>query len=498
MTLAELERLVTTTVAGARGSSVSFSDGLRAIAGFTEDSRRVVPGSVFGAMEGEDGNGHDFVDDAVKRGAIAILGDRPGITALAGVPYLYTSEPRRVLGVAAHRLAGAPSASMRVVGVTGTNGKSSIVTLIRHVLRHAGFKTAAFGTLGHVFEDETVTTSYTTPFPEDLVELFRRAASTGHTHVAMEVSSHALAQDRVAGIVFDVAVFTNLTQDHLDYHETMDVYREAKLRLFRNLSGEGAFGVVNREDPSADFFIDAAPVKCYTYGAGGDCRSRKVRTAPSGTRFAAVTPWGETEVVMKLVGLHNVSNVLAVMTVCGGLGVDVATTASALAGFEAVPGRFERVDCGQPFQVIVDYAHTEDGLRNVLRAARAICSKRIVTVFGCGGDRDRTKRPKMAAAVAELGDFAVVTSDNPRTEDPHLILLDIEAGMQHAGAKRDADYVVMEDRREAIATAIAMAAPGDLVLIAGKGHEDYQILGTTKVPFDDRQVAREALEGIVR
>ncbi len=498
MNLAELERLARGLDAGASGSGLCFGDDVRPVLAVTEDSRRARPGSVFVAVSGGQHDGHEYAAAAVAAGALAILGDRAELTTLEGVPYLFASNPRAVLGVAAHALAGDPTRRMSVVGVTGTNGKSSIVTLTRHVLRHAGHKAASFGTLGYVFDDGDVPAPHTTPFAEDLAALFARGLSSGHTHVAMEVSSHALAQDRIAGIEFDIAVFTNLTQDHLDYHTTMDEYREAKLRLFRSLHGDAAFAVVNREDPSANFFIDATSVRWYTYGAGGDCSARDLRPSVGGTAFTAVTPWGEVAVAMKLVGLHNVSNVLAVMTVCGGLGVPLATIAEALAAVESVPGRFERVDAGQPFQVIVDYAHTEDGLRNVLRAAREICGKRVLVVFGCGGDRDRTKRPKMAGAVAELGDYAVVTSDNPRTEDPQRILLDIESGMRDAGKKRDEHYVVIEDRRQAIDTAIAMARPGDLVMIAGKGHEDYQILGTERVPFDDRVVARNAIEAIPR
>lgn len=498
MTLAELERLAQTVAAGSEGPGLFFSEDTRAVTAITEDSRRVAPGTVFAAIAGGHRDGHDFAEAAIESGAIAILGNRSGIHELGGVPYLYSENPRRTVGLAAQQLAGEPSSALTMVGVTGTNGKSSIVTLIRHVLTHAGTKAASFGTLGYVFADESIAAPHTTAFAEDLAEQLRHAKDTGHTHVAMEVSSHALAQERVAGIAFDVAVFTNLTQDHLDYHESMEAYRDAKLRLFHTLGGGDAFAVINREDPNAHFFIDATSVKCYTYGSNGDCVARGVHTAVGGTRFKVVTPWGDAGVAMKMVGLHNVSNVLAVIAVCGGLGVPIEVVADALGTFDAVPGRFERVDCGQAFQVIVDYAHTDDGLRNVLRAAREICDKRIITVFGCGGDRDRTKRPKMAAAVAELGDFAVVTSDNPRTEDPKLILMDIEAGMQHAGKKRDEDYLVIEDRRQAIHDAIAMAAPGDLVMIAGKGHEDYQILGTTKIAFDDRQVAREALEGMTR
>jgi UDP-N-acetylmuramoyl-L-alanyl-D-glutamate--2,6-diaminopimelate ligase len=495
MTLAELKRLVADVAAGTHSPGLLVS-GNGEVEAVTEDSRRVRPGTAFFAARGSQHDGHCFVDAAIEAGAVAVVGDRGAFSPAGGVPYFASAAPRTVLGIAAHALAGNPSQRMNVIGVTGTNGKSSIVTLLRHVLEHAGRPAAAFGTLGYVFRDGERPALHTTPFAEDLAALFKRAYESGHREVAMEVSSHALAQDRVAGIAFDVAVFTNLTQDHLDFHSNMEEYRSAKLRLFEVLNGYGPFAVVNQDDPNAHFFVDATAVRCYTYGAAGEVRARRVQAHLDGTQFEAVTPWGEIGITMKLAGLHNVSNVLAVVTVCGGLGVPLEQIAAGIASLDAVPGRFERVDCGQPFHVIVDYAHTEDGLRNVLAAARTICSKRILTVFGCGGDRDRSKRPKMAAAVATLADFGILTSDNPRTEDPLCILLDVESGMQQAGKKRGDDYVVIEDRRAAIRTALALAQPGDLVLIAGKGHEDYQILGTRRVPFDDRVVAREMLEAL--
>jgi UDP-N-acetylmuramoyl-L-alanyl-D-glutamate--2,6-diaminopimelate ligase len=358
----------------------------------------------------------------------------------------------------------------------------------------AGHPAAAFGTLGYTVGDTTYEAKHTTPFGEELAEMFARAREAGLTHVAMEVSSHSLEQERVAGIEFSVGVFTNLTQDHLDFHKNMDAYRRAKLRLFERIEGPGRFTVVNVEDPSAEAFRAASKVPCYTCGEGGDCRAEDIALRVNRTEFTARTPWGDARVSMRLLGRHNVSNALGVIAVCAGLGVPMDTIAEGLADI-TVPGRFEHVDAGQDFQVIVDYAHTDDGLLNVLRGARAICDGRIYCVFGCGGDRDRTKRPKMARASAGLADFTVVTSDNPRTEDPLRIIEEIEAGMRDAGKRRDEDYLVIPDRTSAIRRAIEMARPGDLVLIAGKGHEDYQIIGTEKIHFDDREVARNILEG---
>lgn len=459
----------------------------------TEDSRRARPGALFVAMKGEKTDGHDHIADAAARGAVAVLGDRKTPPPGCPLPYVYCPTPRRAAGLAAHALQGNPSRDMVVIGITGTNGKTSTARLTQVILEHAGYPTANFGTIGYFIGTEILPSAHTTPFPEELAECFARARDARQAAVVMEVSSHALDQDRVAGIDFKVAAFTNLTQDHLDYHKDMKQYRKAKERLFTGLAGDDTFGVVNVDDPAADHFIKASPVSCLTYGAKGDCRAKKIKVRLDATAFDLKTPWGKATVALPLLGLHNVANALCAVTICGGLGIPLEKIVAGLESVQNVPGRFERVDAGQDFVVVVDYAHTEDGLRNVLQAARAICNKRVLCVFGCGGDRDKTKRPKMGAAAAELADFSIITSDNPRTEDPHRILLDIEVGVQRMRNK-DVDYRVIEDRAEAIRTAIAMARKGDLVLIAGKGHEDYQIVGTTKHHFDDREVARTALE----
>jgi UDP-N-acetylmuramoyl-L-alanyl-D-glutamate--2,6-diaminopimelate ligase len=461
----------------------------------TEDSRRVQPGTVFVAVSGTHSDGHDFAAQAAASGASAIIGSRPELTECAGLPYLYTPSPRRAAGLLAHALAGFPSNSMTVIGITGTNGKSSTAYLVQTILNESGHSAANLGTLGYVIGGETIAAPHTTPFGEDLAALFARAKSAGHTHVVMEASSHALEQERVAGIEFDVAAFTNLTQDHLDFHQDMATYQRAKLRLFAGLEGEGKFGVVNLADPQAGAFMAECKVPCLTYGKGGDCRAVKVQMDIRGTEFSLKTPWGAAEARMRLVGKHNVANALCAVAIGGGLGIPLDRVVAGLAALPAVPGRFEAVDAGQDFFVIVDYAHTEDGLRNVLDTARGMCKGRVITVFGCGGDRDKTKRPKMGAAAAQLSDLAILTSDNPRSEDPHRILLDIEVGVQREGKAKGQDYLVIENREQAIRTAIGMARGGDLVMIAGKGHEDYQILGTRRIHFDDREMARAALEG---
>ncbi|MCC6796788.1 MAG: UDP-N-acetylmuramoyl-L-alanyl-D-glutamate--2,6-diaminopimelate ligase [Candidatus Hydrogenedentes bacterium] len=459
----------------------------------TEDSRKCEPGSIFVAAPGAHVDGHDFVSFAVSAGAIAVIGERNGIAQSAGVPYLSVKNARKALGILAHALHGNPSQEMSVVGITGTNGKTTSARMVQYILRTAGHPCAFFGTIGYEIAGTMHEAKHTTPFGEELADIFALTHGVGETHVAMEVSSHALEQERVAGIRFRVGAFTNLTQDHLDYHKDMESYKRAKLMLFERIEGNDAFTAVNKEDTSAKDFVAASRVKCYSYGPGGDVRAERANTTARETTFAIKSPWGNASVKMRMLGKHNVANALCAATICGGLGAPVETIAQALSTLQNVPGRFEHVDAGQNFQVIVDYAHTDDGLRNVLNAARGICEGRLIVVFGCGGDRDKTKRPKMGGVAAKLADFAIVTSDNPRSEDPERILLDIEVGLQHAGTQKYDDYEMILDRTEAIRRAIGMAKAGDVIMIAGKGHEDYQILGNKRIHFDDREVARAIL-----
>lgn len=459
----------------------------------TEDSRRAGPGSVFVAARGERMDGHDFAPWAVAAGAIAVIGDRRSVTSCDGVPYFAVPNPREALGILAHALAGNPTRNLTVIGITGTNGKTTAARMTQRVLDTHGASCAFFGTIGYEIAGEMLPAKHTTPFGEELADMFKRARNAGHTHVAMEVSSHALEQGRVAGTHFRVGAFTNLTQDHLDYHKDMDTYRRAKLLLFERVEGPHCLTVVNMDDAHHSEFIEASRVKCWTFGERGDCRAEAIQMDARRTRFTLKTPWGQTEIEMRMLGRHNISNALCAAAICGGLGVPIPAIAAGLASLENVAGRFEHVNVGQDFQVIVDYAHTEDGLRNVLGAAREICEGRILVVFGCGGDRDKGKRPKMGQVAVELGDYAIVTSDNPRSEDPERIMLDIEVGLQRAQKRKYDDYDMIPDRAEAIRRAISMAKPGDLVLIAGKGHEDYQILGDKTIHFDDREVARNIL-----
>jgi UDP-N-acetylmuramoyl-L-alanyl-D-glutamate--2,6-diaminopimelate ligase len=468
------------------------------ISSVTEDSRQVRPGTLFVASVGEKTDGHLYAAAARDAGAVAVLGNRADFTDAGGIPYLYYDRPHRAAALLAQALAGNPTRELCVIGITGTNGKTSTACLTQHLLNCTGNKAANLGTLGYDLAEKRIHAAHTTPFGETLAGLFAEARKAELTHVVMEVSSHALAQERVAGVDFNVAAFTNLTRDHLDYHETMDSYLQAKIKLFEMVRDADAsdvprFGVVNKEDSCARPFKKIMPDRTFTYGTGGDVRAEGIHICADGASFRLVSPWGNRDVHIHLVGKHNVLNALCAFTIGAGLNLPMDAVIEGIAALPAVPGRFEAVHAGQDFSVIVDYAHTDDGLRNALMAARAVCTGRIILVFGCGGDRDKGKRPKMGAVAAELADFVVATSDNPRTEDPARILLDIEVGLQHKGKHKQDDYVVIESRREAIFYAIALAHPNDLVLIAGKGHENYQIIGTERRHFDDREQSLEAL-----
>ncbi len=471
------------------------------VCGITEDSRKVKEGFIFTAIPGEHSHGWNFIPEVVEKGAIAVIG-LPQLPAeylhlleQRGIPYLAHENPRRVLGEIAHNIANNPTQSMIVIGITGTNGKTSTTFLVESILKEKGIAVARFGTLGYAIGDQNIEAIHTTPFNEELVSLFCQAREGGITHVVMEVSSHSLAQERVAGIHFTVGAFTNLTQDHLDFHKTMEDYLSAKLKLFESLSGEDSFGVINKTDPYAEHFINHCKTRYVTYGLKGDYWASDIEISMKETRFVLHTPDGETDIKLSLVGKYNIMNALCASAIAGELGVSLKEIQRGLKNLKSVPGRFELIEEGQQFAVVVDYAHTDDGLNNVLQTARTLTRGRVIVVFGCGGDRDKTKRPKMGAVAGKWADLIILTSDNPRTEDPKRILLDIEIGVQKTGKHKGEDYFVIENREEAIQFAIDKAKPNDIVIIAGKGHEPYQIIGTQKFPFDDREVARKFLKG---
>ncbi len=446
------------------------------ISGLAYSSQSVTPGALFFCVPGFRSDGHDFAPDAVDRGAAALVTER---RLDLGVPEVVVEDVRAAMGPAAARFYGDPTAELDVVGITGTNGKTTTAFLVRHLLEAAGRQTGLLGTVKRIVAGVEEEVERTTPEAVDLQQTFRRMADGGDVAAAMEVSSHALELGRVAGIRFACRVFTNLTQDHLDFHETMEAYFAAKRRLFE----EPGLSVVNVDDEYGRSI--AAEVECVTFAIerDADYRARDIEFDFKGSRFVCESPDGAFEVESPLPGLFNVQNVLGAIAAVRSLGVERVD----LSGFERVPGRFEPVDEGQDFGVLVDYAHTPDSLENVLRAARELTEGRLHVVFGAGGDRDRGKRPLMGDAARRLADRVLVTSDNPRSEPPEAIVDEI---MEGAGAEAEREV----DRRRAIARAIEEAEPGDVVVVAGKGHEQGQEFESgRKEPFDDITVAREAL-----
>ena len=453
------------------------------ISAITDDSRNVSAGALFVAVRGAERDGHAFLAIAAERGAVAALVDDPSRTSL---PALVVSDTRRAAAVAAAAFYGEPAAALRLVGVTGTNGKTTTVGMLRHLLDAPAARAASVGTLGVLVggsgEPLDGGGGLTTPGPVELQRVLRVLREQGVRTVAMETSSHALDQRRVEGLSFAAGVFTNLTRDHLDYHGTMESYFAAKALLVGQLAADGV-AVVNADDRAWDTLPAAPRTVRFGLGAAADVRARNVRSTPDGSRFDLVLGAETRDVVLPIIGDFNVANALAAAATAWALGESVDAVAARIATMPQVPGRLEIVH--ERPTVLRDYAHTPDSLERAIAAVRPFTTGRLLVVFGCGGDRDRGKRPEMGAIAARGADVAIVTSDNPRTEDPERILDDIEAGMT------DTPHERIEDRRDAIARALELAAPGDVVLLAGKGHETYQVRGTTRLPFDERQIVHE-------
>jgi UDP-N-acetylmuramoyl-L-alanyl-D-glutamate--2,6-diaminopimelate ligase len=459
------------------------------------DSRKVVPGGIFFALHGAKLEGARFVTDALKRGAVAVASEtaKPSdFPASRAWIQLAPGTDRRALARAAANLYGHPAEALRLVGVTGTNGKTTTTYLVDSILRAAGRTTGLIGTTGYRTSKGRKDAPNTTPESLELQRMFAEIRDAGGTDVTLEASSHALAMDRLWGCHFAVAIFTNLTRDHLDYHQTFEMYFAAKRRLFEG-TGMGApdVAVINADDPySAELKGLARSTVTYGLKSPADLAPKKLVLSATGLDFAAQTPAGDVNVRSPLVGRMNAYNILAAIGAGIGLGIDTEQIEEGISRLAAVPGRFERIDEGQPFLVVVDYAHTDDALRNVISTAREVSSSaKIITLFGAGGERDRTKRPLMGEAAGALSDLVVLTSDNPRSEDPLRIINDVVVGLQKANAK----YQIEPDREQAIAAAIDAAEPGDIVILAGKGHETYQVLRDGPVDFDDREKARAIL-----
>jgi UDP-N-acetylmuramoyl-L-alanyl-D-glutamate--2,6-diaminopimelate ligase len=494
MELAELLRAAGLAAEVRGDSSVEISD-------LAYDSRRVADGTLFFCFPGERTDGHDFAAAAVEAGAAALVVERP---LELEVPQAQVEDARAAMAPIAAAFNEDPTSELTVVGITGTNGKTTTAFLVRHLLEAAGRQCGLLGTVRQVVGGQVEEVERTTPEAIDLQRTFGRMLEAGDAACAMEVSSHALVLHRADAIDFAAKVFTNLSQDHLDFHDDMEDYFAAKRLLFMGEGGaplielEGGISVVNLDDEYGRRLAEELDTgeggNCVTYssaGADADLSARGVTFDTAGSRFLCLSPAGELDIQTPLPGDFNVSNALAALGVAHALGLDLREAAAALASAEQVPGRFESIDEGQPFGVIVDYAHTPDSLENVLEAARRLTGRQLISVFGCGGDRDREKRPLMGRAGAELSDIAVVTSDNPRSENPDAIIEQIRKGIPESPR---AEVLVDADRRAAIAAALGRAREGDTVVIAGKGHEQGQEFENgRKIPFDDRDVARDEL-----
>ena len=494
-------------VAAIKGGGRAASS--REITGVEYDSRRIIAGSVFVAMRGGTTDGNRYIAAAIAQGASGIVTDSADTFAQlaeghAELPSLLVEHGRTALAEVSSTFFGHPERSLRATGVTGTNGKTTTAFLTEALLNRAARSSILVGTIEYHVAGETRPSAHTTPESRDLFALMADGVAREATELVMEVSSHALDQGRVAGIGFDVAIFTNLTRDHLDYHHTMDAYFAAKRLLFDGTRYPAPrVAVLNADDPHAQELSQVAvqagsQVVAYSIQSKSDWRAEELRLTPAGAEFTLATPHGTAHIRSALAGEVNVLNLLAAAAAAHARGVSFPALIAAIPSLRPVPGRFQPVNAGQPFTVIVDYAHTDDALRNLTALARQLIAsskgsqRRVITLFGCGGDRDRTKRPRMGRAAAEGSDFVVVTSDNPRSEDPLAIIDEILPGLAPSGVH----YVVEPDRAAAIALALAQAQPADVVLIAGKGHEKEQILRDHTIFFDDAQVALSALSAL--
>jgi UDP-N-acetylmuramoyl-L-alanyl-D-glutamate--2,6-diaminopimelate ligase len=463
------------------------------ISGLSQDSRTVATGELFLALKGVKVDGHRFLAQAAAAGAVAALvEDWPEQDY--GLTLIQVKNINAVVREAAGAFYDYPERKLQLIGVVGTNGKTTSTYLMKNILEAAGRRVGLIGTIVNLIGDEEIAAHNTTPGPLELQQLFYRMVQAGVEYVVMEVSSHSIAQGRVDGLHFRCGIFTNITQDHLDYHKTFTEYLRVKTKFFLDLPST-AWAALNGDDPRAQSISAKTVAKVLTYGIeqAVDLKAENIRISPEGVSYSVVSPRGKLELQLHLTGYFNVYNSLGVLAAALGLGLDLTAIKRGLETTTGVPGRFQKVVAApSDFTVIVDYAHTPDGLENILKTGRGLNPRRLLLVFGCGGDRDRTKRPIMGALAARLADYSIITSDNPRSEDPEQILREIEVGFREANP--EGQYVLEVDRATAIRNIIQTAQTGDLVLIAGKGHETYQIFATQTIHFDDREVAAAALK----
>ncbi len=467
-----------------------ISDADPDIKGIAYDSRMVKPGFAFFALSGHNQDGNQFVQDAIIRGAAAVITGDPSAACAGNSVCITVPDARTAMAYVSSAFFENPSDKLRVIGITGTNGKTTVAFMIRGILASVGEKPGVIGTIAYEIGDRTIPAQRTTPEAPDIQGMLAQMARVGCNAAVMEVSSHALLQRRVLCVEFDAAVFTNLTQDHLDYHGCMENYFRAKTLLFPPCSSgnKPLTAIINLDDPwgmKLAAIVNEGHGHMITYGLHPEAMvcATNLKVGAGGSEMLVRSQWGETKISLKLLGRFNVSNALAAFACCAALGVAPSLIAASLSEMDSVRGRLERVKTGRDFTVFVDYAHTEDALKNVLITLREITSGRLIVVFGCGGNRDRKKRPLMGATVARLADYGIITSDNPRKEAPSDIIAEIERGFEGS-----ANYEIVQDRREAIGRGLALARKGDVLLIAGKGHEIYQELADRTIPFDDREV----------
>ena len=461
------------------------------VLGLAYSSKQVQPGFLFAAIRGEKKDGFEFIEEALRGGAAAVLSDRPRPQGLK-CPWVRAADVREALALAAANFYGQPSMKLKVIGITGTKGKTTLTYLLESIFQKAGYRPGVIGTINYRWPNMAQAAPRTTPEAPDLQRMMSEMLDQGVTHCLIEVSSHALDLKRVWGVHFDVAVFTNLSAEHLDYHASMEDYFEAKKRLFF-LNAKKRTAVVNMDDPWGKRLMAELPLTTVSFGLepAAIVRAEQYRFAETGIKAEVDYPGGQVEICSALMGKHNLYNILAAVATGLALNIPAATIKEGISALKSIPGRLQKIENELGFQVFVDYAHTDQAMRSLLESIRDLKPRRILLVFGAGGDRDRSKRPRMGEVAASLADFSIITSDNPRSEDPLAIIADIEKGFVSRDAK---NYRIVPDRKEAISEALAAAQKGDYVLIVGKGHEDYQIFKDRTVHFDDAEAVRSMLK----
>lgn len=464
------------------------------IKGIAYDSRRVSPGFLFVAIKGQRVDGDLFINQAIKKGAVAVASENPPDKSRRGISWVMVENSRKALALAAGNFFQHPSRQLKLIGITGTNGKTTVSYLVHSILQAAGIKCGRLGTISYHLGDKEIDAKLTTPEALEIQQYLRQMSDAGCNSCVMEVSSHSLALHRVAGCEFDMAIFTNLAREHLDFHHDMEEYFNAKKQLFYMLNNNpDGTAIINLDDPRGKELMKLSRVRNISFAVQerADIKARKFHLSSAGNQLQMETPIGNLTVKSPLIGKPNISNMLAATAVAVGLGIDIESIKQGIESLSQIPGRFEKIEVGQDFTVINDFAHSGDALKRLLQSIQQISQGRIITIFGCGGERDKGKRPLMGYHAVKLSDIAIVTSDNPRSEHPMKIIQEIEEGIQQANSR--GEYMIIPDRGEALRKAIEIAQTGDTVVIAGKGHESYQIIGDKALPWSDKEIAKQLI-----